>query len=364
MSTPPFMSVSRSTNWPWVIRRNIRVVTSRFALFALITVVALISAVAVDQMYPKTYTSVTRLVTEPATARTPPFDSPLAPMVNEIEFMQTQVEIVKSGRVMGKVAQDLNLSSHVDDLSTPVDQLSFAVEGVETWTGLKPALKDQATAQRLRAIDLLTHRVTPRVVRDTFVLEVAVSTRNAKLSQQIATAVVATYQQVSSEARLQHMKASDKVLTDQVSEAAKRVKDAEGRLAAFDVEKGTTVSTTTANTTGALGNLPSTTTTVIESRARLDRMNLEAALSAERTRLATLNTQLDSLKVSEAAVETRTAPTDLLDSPALAIAPDGLGLKYKVLIFILVAPVIGVLACYAAQLMQDYRRELAPARAS
>jgi uncharacterized protein involved in exopolysaccharide biosynthesis len=358
-----FRSVSRSTSWPWTIRRNVMIVTTRLPLFAMIALVAMAAALTVDRVYPKTYTSGARLLTEPSTSKVAPFDSPSAPLVNEVEFMQTQVEIVKSGAVMGKVVEDLSLNKRIDDLSTPMDQVSFGVEDVETRLGVKPAAADLETAQKLRAVDLLTHRTTPKVVRDTFVLEITVSTRDAKLSQRIANSLVAAYQQVSSQTRLQHMKASDKVLTQQVGDAQQRVKTAETRLAEFDIANGTTISTTTSSTSGATGTSPSTSSTVNEPANRVARHALENDIIAERTRLATLNSQLDSLRVNEAAVEAQLAPTSLLDPPALAVATDGLGLKYRFLIYLLAAPLLGILACYIAQSIEDYRRVLTPVRA-
>lgn len=348
----------RSTSWPWTIRRNILIVTTRLPLLAMVALVAFASALTVDRVYPKTYTSAARLLTEPSTSKVAPFDSPSAPLVNEVEFMQTQVEVVKSGQVMSRVVDQLHLTNRIDDLSTPQDEIGGRVEDIETRVGLKPAPPDAATAQRLRAVDLLTHRTTPKVIRDTFVLEIAVSTRDPKLSQQIAVSVVSAYLKVSSETRLQHMKASDQVLTQQVADAAQRVKSAETRLADFDAANGTAISSTQTSTSG-----PSSSSTVTEPGNRVARHSLEGDVTAERTRLASLSNQLDSLRVSEAAVEAQLTPTAQLDAPLQAVAPDGIGLKIRFLIYLLGAPLLGVLACYIAQSVDDYRRVLTPVRA-
>jgi succinoglycan biosynthesis transport protein ExoP len=363
MSTHSFRSVGSSTSWPWTIRRNILIVTTRLPLFAMIALVALAAALTVDRVYPKTYTSNARLLTEPYSTKSAPFDSPGSPLVNEVEFMQTQVEVVKSSLVMGKVVDELHLGSRLDDLSTPLDQVSAVTEDAETRLGFKLPPPDAAFAQKARAIDLLSHRTTPKVIRDTFVLEINVSTRDPKLSQRITTSVVAAYLQVTSDTRLQQMKASDKVLTQQIADAAQRVKSAETRLADFDAANGTAVSSTQTSTSGATSTSPSSSSTVTEPGNRVARSALQSDVAAERTRLATLNTTLDSLKVNEAAVESRSVPTQQLDAPVAATASDGIGLKYRFLIYLLAAPLLGILACYVAQSMEDYRRVLTPVRA-
>jgi uncharacterized protein involved in exopolysaccharide biosynthesis len=363
MSTQSFRSVGQSTSWPWTIRRNILIVTTRLPLFAMIALVALAAALTVDRVYPKTYTSGARLLTEPYSSKSAPFDSPSSPLVNEVEFMQTQVEVVKSSLVMGKVVDELHLGSRLDELSTPLDQMSLVTEDMESRLGFKLPPPDPAAAQRLRAIDLLTHRTTPKVIRDTFVLEIGVSTRDPKLSQRVAASVVSAYLQVTSDTRLQQMKASDKVLTQQIADAAQRVKGAETRLADFDAANGTSVTTSQTSTSGGNSSSSSSTSTVTEPGNRVARTALQSDIAAERTRLATLNAQLDSLKVNEAAVEARLAPTQQLESPAAATASDGIGLKYRFLIYLLMAPLLGILACYVAQSIEDYRRVLTPVRA-
>jgi uncharacterized protein involved in exopolysaccharide biosynthesis len=352
------LSSSSAAGWAWTIRRNIRIVTSRPQLFAAVVVVALIATFGFDHFYPRTYSSTAQLLTEPGSVKVPPFDTSSGPLVNELEFMQTQVEIVKSGTVLKPVVDSEDLTNHIGELSTPLDELSRQADRFAIWAHLKEA-PDPATARIAMAIDLLRSRTAATPVKDSFLLQISVSTRNPKLSQRIANALVRSYGDATGASKLRQLKASEQVLAQQLTEADKRVVQANQKLADFTAANKSYVSSTstTSGIAGITAN-PTTNVTTLPDPKRAELAQLEWVLTEERNRYQVMQAQLDTVHNQQAALRGQVSLTDVLDAPLVNLTPDGPNLKLRLLAYLALAPLLGIAACYLAHYLEVYRRSV------
>jgi uncharacterized protein involved in exopolysaccharide biosynthesis len=361
MSTYRFRTVRAA--WPWTIRKNIEVVSSQWLTFAIITGVCFFAAAAVDHMFPRFYTSQALIISEPESVNLPPFGVTGSSFVNVsgLEYMQTQVEQAHSFAVIAQVTQKEHLQDQITNLSTPLDQLSSLVDDAQVKVGLLPA-PDPGTAKLARAGTLLSGRVTTDIVKDSYILSISVSTRDPKLSKRIATALVAAYLDHENAYRLRQLKAAETVLFIELTDSQSNVAAAQAALVDFDRVNGTVFQTSTQTsqqtTSGGSERSSSKQTTEVATRTSsllVARQGLQWKLDSERARYLDLQRQIDTTREEES-ITGDTSATSVLTAPQASLTPDGISLKYRLLIYLILAPLVGIAGCYLLRYLSIYRR--------
>ena len=357
------MSVSRPSipSWAFTVRQNVAIVRRRRALFAIVAVALLVGALVGDQLWPKMYTSTADLVTQPAQIVVPGLQASGGSnvSVSELEYMQTQVEIATSLDVLSKLADEEGLVGHDDALKTPTDQLAEFVHSVEIKLHLKTDLGAPQQLALGEAVILLASRVTASVVRDSYVLELKVSTRDPYLSQKIANQLVTEYLNAANQNRVGQLDAAQTVLQQQLTDAKQRVDSAQADLVTYDKKHGygSQVTTTNSNSHQAGGaTITSSTATASAVAYANGRVPLVWSLQVQQDRYKVLLGQLDQAAVEEAAIKGQVSLTGILNQPSLNSQPDGIDRKYRFLIYLLLAPLLAIGATYFAHYLEIYRR--------
>lgn len=344
-------------SWAFTLRQNVAIVRRRQRLFAIVTIALLIGALIGDQLWPKMYTSSADLVTQPAQIVVPGLQASTGGgvAVSELEYMQTQVEIATSLDVLSKVATEAGLVGNDEALKTPTDQLAEFVHAVEVDVHLKTDLQTADQRALGEAVGLLKSRVTASVVKDSYVLELKVSTRDPHLSQSIANQLVTEYLNASNSDRVSQLDAAQTVLQQQLDDAKQRVDAAQANLVAFDKKNGYGTSETH-STSSQSGGSTSTNSTVSNPAYLNARAPLLWALQVQQDRYKLLLGQLDQAAVEEAAIKGQVSLTGILNQPSLNSQEDGIDRKYRLLIYVLLAPVLAILATYFLHYLDIYRR--------
>jgi uncharacterized protein involved in exopolysaccharide biosynthesis len=357
-------------SWAFTVRQNVNIVRRRRVLFGLIAPALLVGALTADQLWPKMYSSTADLVTQPIQIQVPGLQAGSGGLVavSELEYMQTQVEIATSFNVLTKVAQAEGLVGNDEALKTPTDQLQEFVHQVEIELHLKSEILSPDQVQLAEAVSLLKSRVSASVVKDSYVLELKVSTRDPHLSQRIAKRLITEYLTASNTERLAQLDAAQTVLQQQIDDAKKRVDNAQADLVAFDKKHGTATQSVSESTTSNVskdGTRISTKTNSTQSTNSnvAARAPLEWALQVQQTRYQSLIAQQDLGAVEKAAIEGQVSLTNVLNDANLNSQPDGIDRKYRFLIYLLLAPLLAIGAIYVVHYFEIYRRT-APALAA
>jgi uncharacterized protein involved in exopolysaccharide biosynthesis len=146
------------------------------------------------------------------------------------------------------------------------------------------------------------------------------------------------------------------VLKDRLATSSKKVQDAQAQVVDFDARHPTYTSSATSS--GYAGGSQVTSGTTLRDPVMAQRNQLEWALTSERARYVALQAQLDSTQNQIAAIEGKVSSPYILNSPAEVTTPDGINLKLRLLIYLLLAPILGIAACYAAHYLAIYRRSV------
>jgi uncharacterized protein involved in exopolysaccharide biosynthesis len=248
-------------SWAFTVRQNVNIIRRRRAMLAIVTIALLVGALIGDQLWPKMYSSTADLLTQPIQILVPGLQTGSSGnvSVSELEYIQTQLEIATSADVLAKVAREVGLVGHDDALKTPFDQLGEFVHTVEIKLHLKQELQNADEVALVEAVSLLKSRVTASVVKDSYVVELKVSTRDPHLSQQITSALVTAYLNASDQNRLGQLDAAQTVLQQQLTDAQQRVDGAQNALLDYDRKHGTV--TQSSHTSGS----PNSSTTISSS---------------------------------------------------------------------------------------------------
>jgi hypothetical protein len=83
-------------------------------------------------------------------------------------------------------------------------------------------------------------------------------------------------------------------------------------------------------------------------------------LQVQQDRYKSVLNQLDQAAVEEAAIRGQVSLSGVLNQPSLNSQEDGIDRKYRVLIYLLLAPLLAIGVIYTAHYIEIYRRTAAP----
>jgi uncharacterized protein involved in exopolysaccharide biosynthesis len=340
--------------WAQTVHANIAIVRHRMLFFLALSLLFLVTAVLIDRAFPPMYSSSAKALVAPYTSRVPTLDAAVTPVqVNELGFMQTQVEVLKSASLFIAVARENRLESSIDDLSTPFDQLAeFAgsISGADTASG--------PDAARARAARLLAARTKVSVIKDTSVLQISVSTRNAGLSKVLAQRVFDKYVELTATERRERLDASATALRERLAEQASAIDKAVAALRAFDESSGAVRRVTTSETSSSSrpnSAISSSTQTEREDARIAERQQLEWMIGSARTNYQQTTASIENIRVALDTLRTLSLVT-LLEGPSAATSPDGIKPWFRYPIYVGAATAFGVFATYVLYLVGSYRR--------
>jgi polysaccharide biosynthesis transport protein len=334
-------------SWPWAIRKNLYIVRSRIQVLVVVAIVCLAGAIVADFLYPKMYTSTARLVTQPTVDTASPVEQNAQPLVDSLNYMETQIEVVQSAALLRTVVEQNGLDTRLGDISTPIDMVQGLIGAGRGGVSPKEANTE-------RAVDLMSNRVKAVQVKDSFVLEISVASTDPALSRQLAASVATQYLRTSQGSKLRNLESSEKALNAQLKQQESNVKKATDALQAFD-RANDPANRQVTTTTGSGSNQ---TATQADPPLRAQRTSLELTLENEQERYTEVAKSLDRIKLQEGLAKNEVDTSDLLDKPAEPTTPDGLSSKYRIALYVVLSVLVGLACCYALHYWDLYRRSL------
>lgn len=208
--------------------------------------------------------------------------------------LQTELEIIKSEDLLGRVVDKLGLAANPDFNGTrPPDFLTEALAPVRNLWGMAlaslvpstpkaatpaPAAKpDSGDPRRRAAIGAIASRLHVTLVGRTFIILISVESPNGTLSAQVANAIADMYLVDQLDAKYEANKRVTEWLEERLAELRRTLQTAEDQVATYRREKGLAGSTEGAISSQTLTDLNSSHT-----KARARRIEREARLVALR----------------------------------------------------------------------------------
>jgi len=188
----------------------------RIGLFLAIMGATLVAAVLVTLLMPRTYEATVSILADNRDEQM--LNAQQTPDRQQLGYMQTQTDIIQSPRVARRVVQDLQL-----------DQ-GDAIKAAWKKAG-SPGTLDDWLAQGL----LSSLRVD---VSQSSVIQVSYRANNAQTAAMVANAFADAYLKTTLELRTQPTKEAATWFDGQLKQLRKEFEDAQGKLAAFQREKG------------------------------------------------------------------------------------------------------------------------------
>jgi chain length determinant protein EpsF len=199
------------------LRQTLLILRLRWPLVLGIFALVMVVAFAVSLRMPKKYTAETSLLLD---VRADPLVATLAPSIASREFLGTQVEIIQSDRLAGRVVKMLGLT----DGPAAVAQWRQATQGrvpIETYFGsmLRSGLNVQP-ARNTNLIDISFTGVDPRFVAS------------------VANAYARAYIEFSVELRIEPSRQYGSFFDERLKALRVQLEDAQRKLSTFQREKG------------------------------------------------------------------------------------------------------------------------------
>ncbi|MFW2541582.1 polysaccharide biosynthesis tyrosine autokinase [Primorskyibacter sp. 2E107] len=167
-------------------------------------------------------------------------DSVMGGLSRDSSVVNTEVEVLRSRDLLGKIVDDLDLVAdpEFNALLRPQSQLARAKVLIKSLIGLNvaPTPVSEERAQQYRrqvTIDALRRAVSVRTVPDSLVFEITVQTEDARKSALIADTLVAFYIRNQLEVKFDATEQATSWLTERVTELQAELEVAETRAKAF-----------------------------------------------------------------------------------------------------------------------------------
>ena len=245
--------------------------------------------------------------------------------------MQTELEIIKSEDLLGRVVDKLELAANPDFNGTRrTDLLPETMAAVRNLWGMAlatliPAPPRTATPQfpkpkaedtdprRLAAIGALASHLSVTLVGRTFIMVVSVESPNGAMSAQVANAIADAYLVDQLDAKYEANKRATEWLESRLAELRGALQHAEEQVAAYRRDKGMAGSPEGSVTSQTLNDLNSNYTRVrarrIEREARLVAMRRAALNTSELANITEVasNSTLSALRLQEIELGRRVA---------------------------------------------------------
>lgn len=243
--------------------------------------------------------------------------------------LQTELEIIKSEDLLGRVVDKLGLAANPDFNGTrPPDFLTEVMAPVRNLWGMalatlvpsppktvpaSVARPDGGDPRRRAAIGAIASRLSVTIVGRTFIILISVESPNGALSAQVANAIADMYLVDQLDAKYEANKRVTEWLEERLGELRRALQTAEEQVATYRREKGLTGSPEGSVSTQTLSDLNTNYT-----KARARRIEREARLVALRRAMVnpselanisevTSNPTLSSLRMQEIEIGRRVA---------------------------------------------------------
>ena len=237
----------------------------------------------------------------------------------DIPAMQTEIEVLRSATLLGRVSDKLRLDIDPEFGAAPVGFIGGIIGDVRQYVGKwlpaeAPAPDRSRNAQdgpRARAVAALTRALTTATRGRSYVIAISVDSRDPTKAKRLVDAMTDFYLVDQLQAKLDANKRATEFFNDRLEELRRNVEAAERAVATFREKSGLTIGKDSTITTQSLSELNSQ---LIQARAqRADRESRLIALQQAARNPATLggvsevlaNPLIGSLRAQEAEVARR-----------------------------------------------------------
>lgn len=257
----------------------------KLALAIFLTVVA--SATVVTLLMPKTYTANAAVVLD---VKSPdPVAGMLLPGMSQPGYMATQIDILRSERVMQGVIKRLNLTNNPDLRRSWSDATKSAPGTFEPWLST-----------------VLLSRMTAAPGKESNVINITFSGRDPAFSSTMANAIVDSYIETTLELRVEPAKQYSNMFAEQARGVRARLEDAQAKLSAYQQKNGLVATDERLDVENQrLADLSSQLVAVQGLRADASSRNSAAATSADRSPEALINPVVSRLNGELALLEAK-----------------------------------------------------------
>jgi chain length determinant protein EpsF len=183
-----------------------------------VLLVTVAATATVSLLLPKEYTAATTLIIDSKSKD--PFTGQLLPSQMFPGYMATQIDVIKSQNVAGKLVRDLKLA----DAPGTREQFIEATEGegdINQWLG-----------------DLLLQKLDVETSRESSVITIAFTGSDPRFAAAMANAFAKTYIETSLELRLAPLKQTANWFDQQIIQLREKVDQAQQKLTVYQREKG------------------------------------------------------------------------------------------------------------------------------
>ena len=200
------------------LRQFLLALRARIGVFAMALAATVVAASAVSFMLPKTYRATASLLVD---AKDEQSLSNLAPNFfpqEKLSYLQTQLEIITSKRVAGRVVQDLKLAENPD------------IRAAFEKTGGKGSIEDWLAEELLTKLKVETTQSS--IIRVTF------SSTDPRISAQVADAFAKAYIDTMLELRVEPTRQAAAWYDEQLKSLRANLEDAQAKLTSYLQRKG------------------------------------------------------------------------------------------------------------------------------
>ena len=219
--------------WRKILRRRKTAIVTALIVFAILAAVIL-------SLTPLYFAQSTVMIND-REARVMSFQQVLSAMPVDLEAVQSEVQVLKSRDLAGKVVDQLHLVEHAE--FNPELKKPTLAEQIRNWVKDQIASVLYSTAptpldKRALAIDLLERKLTVEPIGRSRAIDVSVRTEDATLSAAIVNAIVNTYVKDQIDVKLQATHRANDFLTTQADEMRDDVKKVDLAVASYRARAG------------------------------------------------------------------------------------------------------------------------------
>lgn len=199
------------------LRQMIAILRARKGLALLVLACTMAATLAVSLLLPKQYTATAAVVVD---MRADPLSSAVSPLATNLAFVATQVDVIKSDRVLLRVMKDLALLDNVElKRQWEIDK------------GGRGSMQVWLAEQFKRRID-----ITPS--RESNVIAISYTAPDARFAALMANALVKAYMQTAVELRVDPARQYAAFFDNRAKEAREALEAAQAKLSEFQRQHG------------------------------------------------------------------------------------------------------------------------------
>ncbi|MEO1015990.1 MAG: polysaccharide biosynthesis tyrosine autokinase [Pseudomonadota bacterium] len=231
-------------------QRVLKAVRQRFGLFVASTLVTLIVVMVMTFRMTPIYTATSSIVIDPREKDIVDFGAVLSGLPPESAAVDTEVEIIRSRSLAGKIVDELNLTELPEYNSGLVEPswISNTLGGVSSWVAslspqpetAEPVRTPEAIQAGIRddAISTLLDNTSAVRVGSTYGIEIRARSEDPELAAEIANAIANQYLVEQLDAKFDATRRANAWLEDRLSDLREEVSTAEAAIEQYRAEQG------------------------------------------------------------------------------------------------------------------------------